>query len=784
MKRLPTAKRLSIVLTGALCALALSVFAAFAQDNPPPWDVWDREAESAQISIEKGAASSEALAQVRERLDAQLSDAGEISKRATTEIERLNRELEALGPAPENGDEAPETAALRAQLNQATADARSLRGRADRVSTRAEELKRRLIELDQTRFLRRIETLGPSPVSPANWSEMMRFVSETSARVGREITQSFNAPGTRELVLSRLPLALLAVAAALFIAFGVRLFAVGALVRKAQAADGRSKRLIFGAGAAAVRLIALAGAVSLLFYGLGATGVFGPLGVAVLEAEAKAVLALVVAYAIGAALFSPQAAGLRPYNLDDRQARRGVRLTLLLGLSTAMESAISHIGEAASAPAEALSPLTFIAIVIGAYALFQLTQIARPFVNRAVGAGELAIGAQAARLVRRAAVCVAVVAPVLALIGYTEAARFLFFPTVSSLGALAFLSLVYFVIREGVESYLDDKEKNDGERLRLIPILAGFLLFCLSAPMLALIWGATWADIGAAYDRLVAGFRVGDVALSPMDFVTFALVFVIGYTLTRAAQRVLKGSVLPKTGMSRGGADALTSGVGYVGVFIAALAAITSAGLDLSNLAIVAGALSVGIGFGLQTIVNNFVSGIILLVERPINVGDWIEVGGVHGTVKKVNVRSTEIETFDRASYILPNSDLISGAVTNYTLGNTVGRVIVPVGVAYGTDTRKVEALLLEAAREHPMVLTSPAPNAYFMAFGASSLDFELRAYLRDVNWVLVTKSDLNFAIEEKLRNAGIEVPFAQRDINLKNAGEVARAFRGEDPEA
>jgi small-conductance mechanosensitive channel len=247
---------------------------------------------------------------------------------------------------------------------------------------------------------------------------------------------------------------------------------------------------------------------------------------------------------------------------------------------------------------------------------------------------------------------------------------------------------------------------------------------------------------------------------------------------------VIELDVMGRMDLRRGVAVTVGSLLRYALIAVAFLVAMAAIGIDLSNLAILGGALGVGIGFGLQNIVNNFISGLLLAFERPIGIGDTVQVGPHTGDVKEIGIRASVIRTFDGAEVIVPNLELITKDVVNWTRTGTRRRIEIPVGAAYGTDPERVIKLLLEVAEQHPDVRANPAPVALFTGFGDSALTFVLRAWTDSLDWPKV-RSDLTVGTNTALRDACIEVPFPQRDLHLRSVDiEALKDLRGEASQA
>ncbi|MFU8882067.1 MAG: DUF3772 domain-containing protein [Rhodobacterales bacterium] len=749
--------------------------ASTAQDGVvgPDFARWQILAARAEEAIESGAVSSFVLEDLRSEIvgwrDAMLAAQSINSSRIAT----IRSQIDALGPVPEEASEPEEIASRRAELSEQLVRLQAPVRAAEEAFSRANGIISEIDRIIRDRQTDELLRLGPTPLNPILWGRGLGELVATFTDITAEINTAWNNPLQREATLQGVPITLLLTVLGLVLIVRGRRWAnrLGARLYDRWSSGKDVWGFLISLTQVALPLAGL----FVLTAALLETGLFGTKGVQIVEALPIWGAIILGARWLAGRLF-PARMSAPPLAVQMERRAEARYYTTALALLLVLRGAVGLISDVGTLSEQSVVILNFPLIVLSALVLFRLGQfLTSQMAEHADDDGSGGYRDRVVLLLARGCKLVAVLAPTAAAIGYTAAANALIYPYILTLALMAAVLLLQKLVSDtyGLITHAPE-DQNDA----LIPVLMGFMLTVLALPALALIWGARLADLTEIWARFREGFAVGGTRISPTDFLAFVLVFAAGYAVTRLVQGALRTSVLPKTKIDPGGQNAIVVGLGYLGIFIAALVAITSAGIDLSAFAIVAGALSVGIGFGLQNIVSNFVSGIILLIERPISEGDWIEVGGQQGYVRNISVRSTRIETFDRTDVIVPNADLISGTVTNFTRGNTIGRVIVKVGVAYGTDTRRVEEILREIAEAHPMVLAQPAPGIVFQGFGADSLDFEIRAILRDVNWMMAVKSELNHQIAARFAEEGIEIPFAQRDIWIRNP----EALRSETP--
>ncbi|KZY50733.1 mechanosensitive ion channel family protein [Sulfitobacter sp. KE29] len=745
--------------------------AAVAQEPVlPDFDQWETVASSAEEAVDAPDTTETMLEVQRARLVDYRAEFDAARNLNAARISALREQLAALGTPPEGEGaepESPEVAANREELNRQLNTLLTPVQRAEAAYLRADALIGQIDVALRERQTEQLMEVVPTPLNPVHWRTAIDDLATAAGEIAAEAPD--DADTARRSLRSSLPAVLALTILGLVLIFRGHHWST-AIVGRLQQFGARGFG-IWRFVVSLLRIILPTVGLVLLAMAVLATDWLGPRGSTLVQ----------LIPVIGGAMLGVRWVAERVFSRDEDEAlillpaaeRKAVRFYVSIITVTVIIGAIITAIFDGQQPAETTEAVLRLPVMLlSAFALFRIGKILRGYsdpVTEDVSAAEEPRTSTLNRVVRGlglGAMIVAVVAPLLLISGYYNAAVSLLPPYVTT---LVLLGLVMTLQRFLADVYGAMTGQGVQARDALMPVFFGLILLLLSLPVMALAWGARVTDLTELWALFSRGFAFGETRIRPTDFLSFAVIFVIGYAVTRLIQGALRSNVLPKTRMDIGGQNAIVSGIGYVGIFLAALLAITGAGIDLSALAYVAGALSVGIGFGLQNVVSNFVSGIILLIERPISEGDWIEVGGQMGYVRDISVRSTRIETFDRTDVIVPNADLISGTVTNYTRGNTVGRLIVPVGVAYGTDTKRIEGILQEIAEAQPIVLTNPPPAVLFLNFGADALEFEVRCYLRDVNWMMKVKNDINHAIAARFKEEGIEIPFAQRDLWLRN---------------
>lgn len=768
--------------TGALVArqgpgLVQPVPVAATEDvSSLDYAAWDRLAERAEKATANRSIGSEALEALRRQIvDWRSALLGEQNANAAR-IATLRAQIAALGPPPVEGvAEVEEIAKRRSALTEKLVTLQAPGLAAEEAYRRADGLIAEIDRVLRERQADQLLKLWPAPINPQNWPEAVIGLTDTGLLLWAEVAENWADPKSRAAFGDNVPFILLLVAVAIGLVVYGRSWVQGMASRLKDRSSARGRRilaLLASLGEIAFPMVGIYCAMAAVLL----SQMVGSVGAGVVDAAADLALYAILAAWLAGQVF-PRGQSEGPLGLPaERRAEaryNAVAMSLLLGLDGIRFAAM----DAQSYSEGTTSVSSFPGLAVSGLLLVRMGQLLHRHLSadrretEAPSYGKRLIG-----FLGQGAMVVGGVGPVLAAIGYVPAAAAMIYPAMLTLFSVGLLLVVQDLVGD-LYAVITRTDTDPGEAL--LPVLANFALALASLPVFALIWGARTSDLTELWTRFREGFAFGETRISPTNFMIFAVIFALGYVLTRMFQGGLKNSILPRTSLDQGGQNAIVSGVGYIGIFLAGLAAINAAGIDLSGLAIVAGALSVGIGFGLQAVVSNFVSGIILLVERPVSEGDWIEVGGVQGTVKSISVRSTRIQTFDRSDVIVPNSDLISGRVTNYTRFNMSGRLIVPIGVAFGSDTRKVERVLREIAEAQPLAVLNPPPSVFLMGFGADAINFEIRLILRDVNFSNSVRTEINHQIVERFGQEGIEIPFAQTEVYLRNVEALGKALRG-----
>ncbi|MCX5579939.1 DUF3772 domain-containing protein [Kaistia terrae] len=768
-------------LVSLLCVIVLGFFmigAAWAQPEDPQKqiDVWNGTLERIDLAIDRDGATDADFKRFKQEATDIVAAANEFAEALAPKVAAATAQFEQLKPTAST--EAAESEAAkenRQQAEQQLADLAGFQKQALAVATHGAYTLSEIGERRRTRFTAALLERNSSLIDPGLWGDAATDVPSILGRTGSVAGEWTSVVANRS---DRSVVAIIVSLLALIITVLVpgRRFLLSKLRRPTADHQPTMRTKVMSAAAivavnAFLPLIVLTGVRSVL----NALDLM-PYRVDLLWSGATAAIVFFsLAFGVSRALLAPTRSTWRLVALDDTVATRAFHYSVAIAALEALVIVHQSFAKVTLASLQfviALDGILSIAIAVLIIGMVRvLTKRVPPSEEEGDDPADEEYGlGRIAQMVAGLAAGSAIIA---SLMGYVALGRFL---TTQTVWISVVVSLLYLLMKVTDELTAASFQRDGVVGSRLISSVgfaprsvtqAGVLangaahLVLIGFAFLAVVaqWGVDSSGLFETIRQLFFGFKIGSITISLSTLVAGIVVFVVGLVITRTVQNWLDTRFLPTTRLDSGLRNSIRTSVGYVGMIFAATLAFGYAGLDLSNIAIVAGALSVGIGLGLQAIVNNFVSGLILLAERPIRAGDWITVGAEEGTVKRINVRATEIETFDRATVIVPNSSLITGVVKNMVLRDRSGRIIVPVTVSKLADAEQVKTILLEIAKSHSLVLRYPEPIVLFLNFGEKSLDFELRCYLADIAAGATVRSDLRFSILSRLKEEGVALP-------------------------
>ena len=693
-------------------------------------------------------------------------------------LDEVKSRLDQLGEPPAEGqpaedssvtDERNKLTAQRLKINNLTGEAEDLSITANKLSNAITKIRR---DLFTDRLLEHTD-ISPSLISDA----AAAFTVEVSTLV-RTVSSWFNFIWNYKR-LSLASAVLLSIALALFLlAVEYRLF--GRLIRRDPAIKepAYTSRLSVAFWATILPALALAFFLVTSYFLLKTFNVLR-MDIAPIVSATYSFIGLVAFVAlISRAILAPRQPSWRLVSVSNSGARSLGVAILMMAIVNGLDYVAGSISEALGSPVV----LTVMKSLISS-AVVGLLVIYVSFLKPVAGedGADSADSRDWPRWIVWALRLIGIGLLLASLSGYVGMARFLATQIIVTGAVIATMYIGMLSAREisaadrfgetRVGKYIEERFHLGSVSLDQVGLVAGLLsyLFVLAigVPLILFSWGFQPRDIELWAFQIFNEISIGNIRISLFGIAGGVLLFAIGLVVTRWFQKWLDGSVMARSHVDAGVRNSVKTGVGYIGAAIAGVIGVSAAGINLSSLALVAGALSLGVGFGLQNIVSNFVSGLILLVERPFKVGDWIATGTTEGFVRKISVRATEVETFQRQTIIVPNSEFINASLGNWTHRNRLARIDVPIGVSYDSDPRQVIRILEEAGHAQEGVLSNPEPFVIFLGFGDSSLDFQLCIFVPDILDALNVKNGIRIEVFERFKKAGIEIPFPQRDVNL-----------------
>ena len=726
-----------------------------------------------QTLAENPELSTERYGQILRTIAVLVSDARALRNEEQQALQPTRSQLTSLGPPPAEGQpsEDPDVVATRKRLSEELSRSQGRITRAELAITRALAIENEIGRREQAVAQAKLAERGPTPLLPTTWRNALSEDDVIYKRVRLSAMEWWRELQIAEMSTPTIATALFILMIAAALAFPLRRWVLMRWgPRPAAEPPSYSRRIVAAAAEAIARVLLPALAVltlRALFKVTSPLDESDPFPVFVIHGSRILIFYFIVS-GLTISCLSPR---MPVWRLVPVSAEAAVTLgrRIILGATGLLILSFVMIG--ATNP-ETMQRSEAFASILALAASVIATVAFLPCLHAKYWLSETHFKSRLSWIVRTIAALTIIASLCAAVVGYSSLARDLLSSLLISAMLIGAALLLREIIGESIRAFMTPGRRyydaisrstglspegglRTGFWLRLTtdlvlwpPVIYAVLIACGLSPTLLNAWMV----------RFFTQIRLGDLNFSLVDTAAAILTVVVGFLLVGAVKRWVRERVMPNTQLDLGMQNSIATGVGYSGGLIVLMLGIMVLGIDFSSIALVAGALSVGIGFGLRTVVENFVAGLLLLIERPIKTGDWIMVGTTEGIVKSISVRSTEIETFDRSAVIVPNSVLIASPVTNWTHKNRIARVVVKLTVALGADARLIERILLDAAVRTERVMKHPAPSVVLRTITQEKMDFELRCFISDTDYYLPTLSAVNFAVDEALRTAKVEL--------------------------